>query len=54
MNKLEACGAWNIVQEKLKQCFAKWTKDSLQFSEGKQQELVGRILKRSGAAQKHF
>jgi uncharacterized protein YjbJ (UPF0337 family) len=52
MNKLEVRGIWNIANGKAKQKFAKLTRDALQFTDGKQQELTGRILKRSGEAQK--
>ncbi len=48
MNKLEIKGDWNIIQGKLKQKWAKLTDDDLKFVEGKQEELVGRIQKRTG------
>ena len=48
MNKLEIKGDWNITKGKLKQKWAKLTDDDLQYSEGKQEELVGRIQKRTG------
>ena len=48
MNKLESKGDWNITKGKLKQKWAKLTDDDLQFAEGKQEELVGRIQKRTG------
>ena len=48
MNKLEIKGDWNITKGKLKQKWAKLTDDDLQFAEGKQDELVGRIQKRTG------
>jgi uncharacterized protein YjbJ (UPF0337 family) len=48
MNKLEIKGDWNIIKGKLKQKWAKLTDDDLQFVEGKQEELVGRIQKRTG------
>ena len=48
MNKLEIKGDWNITKGKLKQKWAKLTDDELQFAEGKQEELVGRIQKRTG------
>jgi len=50
MSILTAKGNWNIVKGKLKQKFAKLTEDEVQFSEGKESELVGRIQKRSGRA----
>ena len=48
MNKLEIKGDWNITKGKLKQKWAKLTDDDLQFVEGKQEELLGRIQKRTG------
>ena len=36
------------LRTKLKQKWAKLTDDDLQYSEGKQEELVGRIQKRTG------
>lgn len=49
MNKLEIKGDWNIVKGKLKQKWAALTDDDLTYAEGKQDELVGRIQKRTGA-----
>ncbi|MHB1309001.1 MAG: CsbD family protein [Limisphaerales bacterium] len=48
MNKLEIKGDWNIAKGKLKQKWAKLTDDDLQYAEGKADELVGRIQKRTG------
>jgi len=48
MNKLEIKGDWNITKGKLKQKWAKLTDDDLQYAEGKQEELLGRIQKRTG------
>ena len=50
MNTLEIKGDWNITKGKLKQKWAKLTDDDLQFVEGKQEELLGRIQQRTGAA----
>lgn len=50
MNKLEIKGDWNIAKGKLKQKWADLTDDDLQYVEGKQDELVGRIQKKTGAA----
>lgn len=49
MNKLEIKGDWNIIKGKLKQKWAKLTDDDLQFVDGKHDEMVGRIQKRTGA-----
>jgi uncharacterized protein YjbJ (UPF0337 family) len=48
MNKLEIKGDWNILKGKLKQKWAQLTDDDLQYAEGKLEELVGRIQKRTG------
>lgn len=48
MNTLEIKGDWNIAKGKLKQKWAKLTDDDLQYIEGKQEELLGRIQKRTG------
>ena len=48
MTKLEIKGDWNITKGKLKQKWAKLTDDDLQYAEGKHDELVGRIQKRTG------
>ena len=48
MTTLEIKGDWNITKGKLKQKWAKLTDDDLQYAEGKQEELIGRIQKRTG------
>ncbi|WP_043582060.1 CsbD family protein [Geminisphaera colitermitum] len=48
MNTLEIKGDWNIIKGKLKQKWARLTDDDLQCAEGKQDELIGRIQKRTG------
>ncbi len=48
MTTLEMKGDWNITKGKLKQKWAQLTDDDLQFAEGKQEELLGRIQKRTG------
>ena len=48
MNTLEIKGDWNITKGRLKQKWAKLTDDDLQFVEGRQEELIGRIQKRTG------
>ncbi len=50
MNKLELFGDWNIIKGKIKQKWATLTDDDLQFIEGKEEELIGRIQKRTGEA----
>lgn len=48
MNTLEIKGNWNIAKGKLKQKWGELTDDDLDYVEGKQDELLGRIQKRTG------
>jgi uncharacterized protein YjbJ (UPF0337 family) len=48
MNKLEVKGNWNVIKGKLKQRWGKLTDDDLRLIEGQEQELIGRIQKRTG------
>jgi uncharacterized protein YjbJ (UPF0337 family) len=48
MTTLEIKGDWNITKGKLKQKWAKLTDDDLQYIEGQQDELLGRMQKRTG------
>ena len=48
MTKLEIKGNWNEIKGKLKQKYADLTDDDLNFAEGKEDELLGRLQKRLG------
>ena len=48
MNILEIKGDWNITKGKLKQKWAQLTDDDLHYADGKKDELLGRIQKRTG------
>jgi uncharacterized protein YjbJ (UPF0337 family) len=48
MTKLEIKGDWNVTKGKIKQKWAQLTDDDLQYAEGKSEELLGRIQKRTG------
>ena len=48
MNKLEIKGSWNELKGKLKQQYGNLTDDDLVFSEGKEDELLGRLQKKLG------
>jgi len=48
MNKLEMKGDWNVAKGKLKQKYAQLTEDDLKYTEGQEDELLGRIQKRTG------
>ena len=54
MSTLVTKGNWNIAKGRLKQKFARLTHDDLQFIEGMEDELVGRIQKRTGMARKNI
>jgi uncharacterized protein YjbJ (UPF0337 family) len=48
MNTLHIKGDWNIAKGKLKQKYAQLTENDLRYEEGREDELVGRIQKRTG------
>ena len=48
MNKLQINGSWNELKGKIKQQYGKLTDDDLAFSEGKEDELLGRLQKKLG------
>jgi uncharacterized protein YjbJ (UPF0337 family) len=48
MTTLEIKGDWNITKGKLRQKWASLTDDDLQYAEGQQEVLLGRIQKRTG------
>ncbi|GAB1453163.1 CsbD family protein [Draconibacterium sp.] len=43
-------GNWNVIKGKLKQKYGELTDDDLAYEEGKEDELYGRIVKRTGKA----
>lgn len=49
MNKLKAKGDWNIIKGKLKQKWGGLTDNDLLCEDGKEDEMFGRIQKRTGA-----
>jgi uncharacterized protein YjbJ (UPF0337 family) len=48
MDKLQIKGNWNIIKGKLKQQYAELTDDDLKYVEGKEDELLGRLQKKTG------
>lgn len=48
MNDLTIKGNWNELKGKLKQKYSELTDDDLIFTEGKEDELIGRIQKKIG------
>lgn len=45
-------GNWKEKKGKLKQKYAKLTDDDLKYTEGKEEELIGRIQKRLGVSKR--
>jgi uncharacterized protein YjbJ (UPF0337 family) len=50
MNKLTIKGDWNIAKGKLKQKYGQLTDQDLTYVDGKEDELWGRLQKKTGAA----
>jgi uncharacterized protein YjbJ (UPF0337 family) len=48
MNTLHVKGNWNIAKGKLKQKYSQLTDNDLTYEEGREDELIGRIQKRTG------
>ena len=48
MNTATVIGNWNITKGKLKEKYAQLTDDDLVYVEGREDELLGRIQKRTG------
>lgn len=48
MNDLSFKGNWNEIKGKLKQKYSDLTDDDLAFTEGKEDELFGRLQKKLG------
>ncbi len=48
MNRLKFKGNWNEVQGKIKQKYGELTDDDLAYVEGKEDELLGRLQKKTG------
>ncbi|MEC3880632.1 CsbD family protein [Parapedobacter sp. 10938] len=50
MSNLRLKGNWNELKGKAKQQYADLTDDDLLYEEGKEDELIGRIQKKTGKA----
>ncbi|MGA8660505.1 MAG: CsbD family protein [Chthoniobacterales bacterium] len=48
MDKLQFKGSWNELKGKLKQHYGNLTDDDLTYSEGKEDEFLGRLQKKLG------
>lgn len=47
-------GNWNILKGKLKAEYGELTDDDLQYAEGQEDELIGRIQKKTGKAKEEI
>ena len=54
MDKLRFKGGWNEVKGKLKEKFGELTDDDLQYSEGKEDQLIGRLQKKLGKSKEEI
>ncbi len=54
MDKLEIKGNWNVLKGKVKQKYADLTDDDLTYVEGKEDELLGRLQKKTGKAREEL
>lgn len=48
MNKLTIKGNWNELKGKIKQKYGQLTDEDLAYAEGKEDELLGRLQKKTG------
>jgi uncharacterized protein YjbJ (UPF0337 family) len=48
MNKFEIKSNWNEIKDKLKQKYAELSDEDLSFSEGREEDLLGRLAQRLG------
>lgn len=54
MDKLEFKGTWNETKGKLKQKYAELTDDDLTYSEGLEDQLLGRMQKKLGKSREEL
>ncbi|HZW37975.1 MAG TPA: CsbD family protein [Ignavibacteriaceae bacterium] len=54
MDNLKIRGNWNQIKGKLKQQWGDLTDDDLMFEEGKEDELLGRIQRRTGKSREEI
>ena len=48
MDKLQIKGGWNEMKGKIKQAYGDLTDDDLAYEEGKDDEMLGKIQKKTG------
>ncbi|HZP59166.1 MAG TPA: CsbD family protein [Opitutaceae bacterium] len=54
MNAQTLKGNWHIAKGKLKQKYANLTDDDLRYVDGKEEELIGRIQRATGATREEI
>lgn len=54
MNELQIKGNWNEIKGKMKQKYADLTDDDLNYAEGKADELLGRLQKKTGKSKEEL
>lgn len=54
MNDLQVKGNWNQVKGKMKQKYGDLTDDDLTYVEGKEDELLGRLQKKTGKSKEEL
>ena len=54
MDKLKVKGNWNDIKGKMKQKYADLSDDDLTYVEGKENELLGRLQKKTGKAREEL
>jgi uncharacterized protein YjbJ (UPF0337 family) len=52
--KTELKGHWHMIRGRLKQQFANLTDDDLQYEEGREEELYGRLQRRIGKSKEEI
>jgi uncharacterized protein YjbJ (UPF0337 family) len=52
--KLQVRGSWNEVKGKLKQKYGQLTDDDLSFTEGKEDEMLGRLQRKLGRSKEEL
>ncbi|MFO7850952.1 MAG: CsbD family protein [Bacteroidales bacterium] len=54
MDKLQIKGNWNEMKGKIKQKYGDLTDDDLAYAEGKEEELLGRLQKKTGKSRQEL
>ena len=54
MNNLQLKGNWNVLKGKLKQAYSNLTDDDLVYVEGKEDELIGRLQRKTGQSKEEL